>query len=347
MEALLSLFILFLMATAVIYWLPGIVWWLAPFFRMLNILHWFLYNPLRFVHRRKDSSLSRIAHYLLRPAYLLYWLILYFCLFPLRLISSFYYNVLLFFSVNLRDTISDFFKPTQLQTYRGWRYYWRWLFGLPVRFFRLVFRNSGLIIQSLSMFVLDLVWPAWTMYHGTDFQQASLPILKGGKWRVGNGDFAGLGLYFAINRRVAMHYAGGRQPTVIVSRISIGIIRPITSLQKEVRIYAGTSGRGQLIAERAGRYTTFLEHYRQDHGGWWEYCMVKPGQRNQYVTSWRIRPICVLGVDKNRGRFAGHPKRIPNGVAFWPNSVAAFILVMVTLFLLYYKVMFIGAMLSG
>ena len=45
-----------------------------------------------------------------------------------------------------------------------------------------------------------------TMMHGTS-EESSIKISGPGRWLIGDGNFAGSGIYFTMEKRVAMHYA--------------------------------------------------------------------------------------------------------------------------------------------
>ncbi|MEM7104659.1 MAG: hypothetical protein AAF502_16095 [Bacteroidota bacterium] len=315
--------------------LPKVVWSWSPLFFKLNYFQWLLHNPLRRYLRNNRSPYPRIIYLTNLPFYAIWWCAAYILLFPIRVINSLYFNILLFISTHLRDCYADLVYP-QTKGFRflkGKKYHEKWILNFPVRLFNLIVRNIKVIFQSIAMFLFDLIWPSLTLYHGTEFRTASVPITQSGSWRIGREDFVGTGVYFAIDPKVAMHYAGTVNPSLIVARVTLTMLRPVSTLNEKIRKKAGSGGSGDLISGNAGLLTGTLEHWRHDRGGWYEFCVIFPGQKDKYIRTWRIRPICVLPLDKRNG-VTHDPERIWDGMAFWPMGKVAVTIFLITVGLL-------------
>ncbi|MEM6723619.1 MAG: hypothetical protein AAF598_06245 [Bacteroidota bacterium] len=316
LQIILVLGLFFLLAA-----LPRFIWAGAPFFLALNQAQWYLHHPFRGIFKDSRSPWPRRWYFLGSPIWITWFFIVYLGLMPIRCLNALYFDLLLFWSVNLRDQMADLWDPKS-QGFRfktSWAYYRLWLWNFPFRLGRSLLRSTGILLQGLAMFFFDLLWPSLTLFHGTTFQGASIPITQSGQWRVGYEDFVGTGVYFAISPAVAVHYASHHQPCIVLARVTLTILRPVSTLRKEVRKKAGHSGGGDLISTNAGLGIGALEHWRHDRGGWWEYCLIFPGKKGKHIHTWRIRPICVLPVDKKKKTF-NFPQRIWKGIALWPNT---------------------------
>jgi hypothetical protein len=151
------------------------------------------------------------------------------------------------------------------------------------------------------------------MYHGTAFDKAAAKIGQSGKWLVGSGNWAGTGLYFAIAKKVAVHYSTqDKNAGILIVRLTTTFTRNAVTLKKEIRQLVGNDGE-QLSKKLKFPYRT-IEHYRTSMGGWWEYCVVRPGQMKRFIDSWRIRPVAVLKENKIT--------RLWGGFSLYSSSVA-------------------------
>jgi len=334
LQVLTFLCIFILIILGAVHLLVNLIWYLFPIFNGLNILIWWLSNPVRRLYRNNKKSYPRYLYGLFFPFYVIWLFLFYMYSSPFRYIISFYYNILLFLSVCTRDALSDVFAPKFSFKYsKGVYYYIAWCFGLPLRALVLLIRQGGIILQAFLMFIIDCVFPSFTMYHGTSLGSSSIPILKKSKWYVGMGDYVGYGIYFAISRKVAEHYAGNNDPSVIVCRVNLFPLRPVATLTKGTRELAGSGGYGNIISSNAGITTASLEHWRNNRGGWYEYCLLQANRAGRYISTWRIRPICILKKNNNSWFFA----RIIGGGAFWPNSISSLLLSIIAIVILYFQ----------
>ena len=271
------------------------IWFFSPVFFFINYLIWFAYNPIRFLFKNPDKEWGRRLHlllFLIRP---IYWLAIHFLLTPFRIITSIYFDILLYWSVMLDDSIREVFMPKigKYRYQRGFKYYFHWLYALPYRLIKCIFNSFFTIIDSILMVGISIALPTLTMYHGTNFNDALVKIVQKGKWRVGDGDYAGSGIYFAIDRKVARHYSpSGEDRGILILRVTPTFVCNQVTLKKEVRSLVGNDGK-ELSRKIKFPFVT-IEHWRTDMNGWWEYCLVQPDRAGDEITTWRIRPIAVL-----------------------------------------------------
>ena len=287
---------------------PDWVWsWREPFLR-LNRLQWFLTLPVLYFLRDTDSPTPRRLYFGLLPLAVLYTPVMYVLLLPLRLLTSLYFNLGLFWSVALRNELADLFRPADIDRTPLWRYLGRWISGFPRRLGRVLWKYPYLLLQGLFMTLFDLVWPTLTLFHGTGRDQANV-IAPSGEWRAGSGNYVGTGLYFGLVPRVANYYARhNREAIVIVVRVTLFPCRPVATLPDALRSHIGGGGGGDLISRGVALPWVSLVHWRRDHE-WYEFVLVQR-LRNVPVKPWRVRPICILGD-------AG-PTHVPGGYAPWP-----------------------------
>lgn len=295
--------------------LRRVIWIFRHPFYLLNSVQWFLYNPLRiFLKDTSGSSGKNLFRFLLVtlivPAY---WLIAHILMTPFRLVNALYFDVVLYWSVMLDDGVQEIFHP-KLGSYRyesGIRYALHWLIAFPWRLTRFAGKSIFTLLDSFLMLGISIVLPTFTMYHGTHFDSAAVPIAQSGRWLVGSGDYAGSGIYFGMNRRVAEHYAqGGTQQGILIVRVTPTFTRNSATLPDSLRSLIG--GNGQELSRRLPFPWGTIEHWRAD-SKWWEYCIVQPNKAGQYVTSWRIRPIAALR--------SGTPCRIWGGMAHYSHTI--------------------------
>jgi len=280
-----------------------IVWFCSPIFFFINYLQWILYNPLRFMLKNPNSEFGRRLFIFLHAFQIapLYWLLIHFLTIPLRVVNSLYFDILVYWSVMLDDSLQEVFMPKRgkYRKLHGFKYCSRWFFALPYRFLVFLFRSIFIIIDSILMFGISVVSPALTMYHGTQFNDSLTKIVQDGRWLVGNGDHAGSGIYFAIRERVARHYSpSGADRGIAILRVTPTFTRNQVTLKKEIRELVGNDG--QSLSNKLKFPFRTIEHWRTDMDGWWEYCLVQPGKAGQYIRTWRIRPIAVLKSDDGK-----------------------------------------------
>lgn len=279
------------------------IWFIRYPFYLLNYIQWILYNPIRFLFKNPNSEFARrlfifLNLFLIAPAY---WLFIHILLTPVRAITSLYFDVLLYWSVMLDDTLSEVFMP-KLGKYRferGFKYSLHWTVAFPYRLLLFFLKSLFTIADSILMFGVAIVFPTLTMYHGTKFNDALTKIVQDGKWLVGSGDHAGSGIYFAIRRRVARHYSpSGQDKGILILRVTPTFTRNQVTLKKGVRELVGQDGR--KLSQKLNFPFCTIEHWRTDMDGWWEYCLVQPGKAGKYVRTWRIRPVAVLKDENHR-----------------------------------------------
>ena len=247
---------------------------------------------------------------------------LYILLTPLRLLNALYYNIVVYVFWNVRDHISDIFNPKngKWQKRKGVRYFAYWLFGLPLRIIRYGFTGILQLTEGVVFTVIDIFVPTLTMKHGTSYS-ASISISKPGekvmtkaKWLVGSGNYAGTGIYFTMDTRVADYYARagtGNEPMIVYARVSLGKNVNLSMVPKT--IYSMTGGRDGNGLSHWGinNHITSFEWWRRDQDAkWWEYVLLYP-QIGEYITSWRIRILYIHNLKTYR------KERVWGGKALW------------------------------
>lgn len=304
-EFLLICLVLFLVAALIS---PRLTWALRKPFLVTNHLQWVLTFPFRSWFQNPKSNWPRWFYLAAFPLVLVYSLLIYVLLIPVRLVNAVYFDLALFWSVSLRDGVADLLFPEyRFRDAREWLY--KWFSRFPSRLWRFLVRYTRVIFQGISMTIFDLVWPTLTLFHGTG-REAAEKIARTGRWHAGGGDYAGTGIYFGLIPDVAEHYARhNSDPIVIVARVNLTPCRPIATLTSELRHMIGGS-RGDAISCGLGSPWAALEHWRKD-GPWYEFCLV---QRSKFklVAPWRIRPICIAGPV--------FPERVPGGLVPWPKT---------------------------
>lgn len=280
--------------------LKKFIWFFRKAFLFLDRIQWILYNPLRFFFKgsqqRVESGVPRGVFTTLSFALIvpIYWVTMHILLTPLRVISSLYFDVFLYLYIMLDDSISDVYNPKLdgLRYKKGVSYIFKWVSGFPWRLLKFIAKNFTVICDSFLMVGISFVFPTLTMYHGTSYYKSATKIAQGGKWFVGNGDYAGSGIYFGIEKRVADIYTpSGPDSGTIIVRVTTSFTRNQATLPKKYRSLVGKDG--ERLSKNIGFFFHTIEHWRPDTNGW-EYCIVQPNKSNQYVNSWRIRPVALL-----------------------------------------------------
>ncbi len=304
-EILLTGLVLFLVAALIS---PRLTWALRKPFLITNHLQWVLTFPFRPWFQNPKSNWPRRFYLAAFPLILLYNLLIYILLIPIRLVNAVYFDLALFWSVSLRDGVADLLFPEY--RFRDTReFIYKWFSRFPSRLWKFLVRYTRVIFQGIAMTIFDLVWPTLTLFHGTG-REAAEKIARTGRWHAGGGDYAGTGIYFGLVPDVAEHYARhNSDPIVIVARVNLTPCRPIATLTNELRRLIGGSG-GDALSCGLGSPWAALEHFRKD-GSWYEFCLV---QRSKFklVSPWRIRPICIAGPV--------FPERVPGGLVPWPKT---------------------------
>lgn len=200
------------------------LWIFSGVFFFIDELMWFLYNPLRSFMKDVNGSRGRMGFHLfslllIKPVWQLsIWVLTT----PLRIVTAVYFDVLMYLFVMLSDSVDELLHPKlgKMRHRKGLDYAWRWIFGLPARIVWLIIKNILAVIDSAMMFIISVVWPTFTMYHGTP-RDAAFDISGKGRWFVGTGNYGGSGVYFGRSVKVARHYAGSRSSTVGDQRIIV------------------------------------------------------------------------------------------------------------------------------
>lgn len=286
--------------------LRPLVFLFHPLFEAINYVIYATSNPFRIFYKNPRSYKARGLFLLLFLSGVnLGWFVLHYIVTtPLRIITAVYYDVLLFLAVAFSDSIQELLNPKS----DGWRhkkkgigYVFSYVFSFPFRFVGFIFRNGIYVLDSLCMFGVSLIFPTITMKHGTKFNEAGTKIVQSGGWLVGQGNYAGTGIYFGMRERIAEYYGtidnrNGKYACVLV-RVTLTFTKTIATLKGEDR-QAGLGEKGERIARNTkGILTASVEHWREDHR-WWEYCILRPNEMGDFIQSWRIRPVAIINDGK-------------------------------------------------
>ncbi len=280
--------------------LRGIVFIFEPLFSFINYLQWIIHNPLRFLWKNKTGfSRGSFLIFAFTGINIAWFCIAYFLTFPFRLVTGIYYDIILYNAVSIADNIQEFLNPKKgkMRYRKGFSYLFFYILGIPYRFVLLVFNGFFYIFDSILMFGVSLALPTLTMFHGTSFRDSSTKIVQSKNWYVGHGNYAGTGIYFGVSKRVARNYApDGDDHSIILCRVTLSFCRTIATMTKADRDLVGFVDGDELSRRVAKGLCASVEHWRDD-GNWWEYCIVKPNKRGEFITSWRIRPVALINKD--------------------------------------------------
>jgi len=131
---------------------------------------------------------------------------------------------------------------------------------------------------------------------------------KSGTWDVGEGNYAGDGIYFGISRKTLSNYQKG---VAIAARVTPGKTIDTVLMPDYVYRSAGAPnapGTSQISNWGLNHGYVTGEWWR-DGKDWWEICLYD--RRHRYNESWRIRPIYAIYAHN------GIMQRIPGGPAHW------------------------------
>lgn len=312
MEALIILALIFFASILVAAVIRPIVYLFNPLFIGLNYVLWFLQNPLRVTQKNIYKGVSRgfFLIFTFTGVYLVWFVVIYFLTLPIRVVLALYYDVLLYISISLADSIQEFVNPKAkgFRNMRGGKYLFRYIWTFPIRFITFLIRGSTYIFDSFLMLGVSIAFPTLTMKHGTKFNNAGSKIAQTNNWFVGKGNYAGTGVYFGLSEKTAQHYASQAEGTgdssVVLVRMTLSFCKNVSTLSKEKRIVGGGDIGEQLTENISPLYQT-LEHYRTDFGGWWEYCLLRKGMRGKFTSSWRIRPVAIVRGNKITRLYGG------------------------------------------
>lgn len=294
-----------------------LIWFVfsLPFF-VLNLLQFWLSKPWRPFMKRNEIPDSakpgmRTFLYILQIPF-------YIALTPLRFINAVYYNIVLYNLYAWSNYIVEVFAPSD--DTEGADDIIDWFIYLPRRIGK-YWLWHGLItsVESVIWTIIDTIFPAVTLYHGTAKQYADNMLcdphrnhkrerMKGWKtgiWDVGDGNYAGDGIYFGISRRTLRNYQKG---VAIAARVTMG--KTIDTVLMPDYVYAAAGHSGAKAVSNWGLNNGYVsgEWWRED-GAWWEICLYD--RQNRYNESWRIRPIYAIYTHN------GIMQRIPGGPAHW------------------------------
>ncbi len=242
--------------------------------RLLNELQYRLQKPWRFILKDRKGfiyGLNRVFKIISLLILLTLWVILT----PLRVLNAFFYNVLIHGMWSFRDNFQDIFVPKTngMRHRRGFMYFIYWIFGLPFRVLKYGWRGVIQLLEGIIFTFFDTIFPTLTMYHGTGKSISLAQITKPGEWLVGTGNYAGSGLYFAMSKRTAKHYAEGKDGggAIIRARVTPGRILNLSLVPIEIRNLVANNGNEITKWSKKKGYNC-TEWWRKD-SGWWEYCL--------------------------------------------------------------------------
>lgn len=293
----------------------------------LNRLEHLLVEPWRYLFRH--DWVAEWAKPLLRLLFNGLSVIMYIVTTPLRLFNAIIYNILIHCITSFYDFFIEVFVPCDPR--EGYGSIWRWIIFFFWRLLKYpIYHGILALIESGIWTVIDIFIPARTLYHGTDL--AACEAITGSpnrnhyrrrtsKWSTGtflastspNCSWAGRGVYFAINRRLALGYSQRasefwNDPVMIACRVSMGRVINYTLTPGRVYRQAGHGGNHDELNKfgEEHHYTTG-EWY--NNRGYWEYCLFD--WQNRYNYPWRIRPIYILNICTRRAQ------HISGGVQHW------------------------------
>lgn len=272
-----------------------------PIFFLLNRIQWILYNPLRIFWKNPNSSFSNKSfNFLFYTGIIpIYWITIHILSTPLRLINAIYFNILLGWSINIYDSLAEVINPKlgKIRYRTGLNYLFFWILGFPIRLIKMLIKNIFVFIEPIIMTGVDIVFPTYTMYHGTEHGYASADITQNGRWLVGDGNYVGTGIYFGMSKRVADNYSDYHNTTILV-RVTLMFTRPIATTSYDIRRHIGLGYGGDEISHRLSKFWSSVEHWRVD-GEWFEYCIIQPvARKGSLVKTWRARPIALIQGNK-------------------------------------------------
>ena len=299
--------------TVMLFFYHSVSW----FFFFTNWLQRWLSKPWRvfFHHHHFSDSFNCF----LRPFLTLLQIPLYIVLTPLRFGNAVFFNLFTHLLFETFNYFAEFSSPKDIQDKKPLKRFWLWTIGLPKRFVVYICWHWTLtIIESIIWTLVDTVYPALTLYHGTTREAAENIVADPsrnrsfennrytGNWWVGGGNYAGDGIYFAPAYSTAQHYSSD---VIIVSRVSLGRVLDLAIASKYLYNLCGKPNARDVTRWGLSHQFTTGEWWREGRN-WWEYCMFDPG--NRYNFSWRIRPLYVIEKDESFMNV-----RIYRGMAHW------------------------------
>lgn len=276
---------------------------------MLNSIQYHLQKPWRNALKRPSKSLAFFNKYFGWIGVLCRF-VLYLLLTPIRFVNAVFYNIFIYGLWSIRDNLLDVCVPKigGMRHKSGIKYAFFWFFGFPFRLIKYIWIGILQLIEGIIFVVVDTFIPTLSLYHGTNLE-SSISISKPGKWLVGNGNYAGSGIYFTMNKRVAQHYAGrSSNPVLIKARVTLGRVKNLSLAPKHVLDYVKYDG-DKITEWCINSGYTSVEWWRKDEQ-WWEYCLVNKNRGN-YVRTWRIRVLYIYNLRTKKY------ERIWGGKKYW------------------------------
>lgn len=288
-----------------------------PFY-ILNLLQFWLSKPWRplMKHNRLSDSMKPGMRTFLRILQIPF----YIALTPLRFINAVYYNIVIYNLYAWSNYVIEVLLPSD--DTEGASDFADWIIYLPKRIGKYWLWHGMLTtIESVVWTILDTIFPAVTLYHGTALEYADNMLCdphrndhrhrnRGwltGVWNVGGGNYAGDGIYFGIFRSTLRNYEKG---SAIATRVTMG--KTIDTVLMPDYVYCQAGFPNAKAVSNWGLDNGYVcgEWWREDRGtNWWEICMYD--RQNRYNDSWRIRPIYAIHSN------SGIMQRIPGGPAHW------------------------------
>ena len=288
-----------------------------PFY-ILNLLQFWLSKPWRplMKHNRLSDSMKPGMRTFLRILQIPF----YIALTPLRFINAVYYNIVIYNLYAWSNYVIEVLLPSD--DAEGASDFADWIIYLPKRIGKYWLWHGVLTtIESVVWTILDTIFPAVTLYHGTALEYADNMLCdphrndhrhrnRGwltGIWNVGGGNYAGDGIYFGIFRKTLRNYEQG---SAIATRVTMG--KTIDTVLMPDYVYSQAGYPNAKAVSNWGLNNGYVcgEWWRSDRGtNWWEICMYD--RQNRYNDSWRIRPIYAIHSN------SGIMQRIPGGPAHW------------------------------
>lgn len=249
---------------------------------------------------------------------------------PLRFTNAVIYNIFVHCITGIYDLFLEVMAPSDDD--EGGKGVLAWIYMLPWRVIKYAcWHVFLLLIESAVWTVVDIFIPARTFYHGTNLNAGTAItsdprrnkyMQNTSRWSSGtflassdpNCSWAGRGVYFAIQRRLALAYSGsnrsgiGGDAVMIACRVSMGRVISYTLMPDSVYRQAGGGGKHDEINKFADAHNyTAGEWYNYNRV--WEYCLFD--WQNRYNHPWRIRPIYMLNLR------TGRAQHIIGGMQHW------------------------------
>lgn len=294
----------------------------------LNRLEHFLVSPWRYFFKKNWPADNTKSAW--RVVTEIITVLMYVATTPLRFVNAVIYNIFIHCITGVYDLLLEVLVPSDDK--EGGEDVWRWIYMLPWRMLKYVFWHTFLLLlESVIWTVVDIFVPARTFYHGTNLNAGNAItsdpnrnryLQDTSRWTSGtfmassdpNCSWAGRGVYFAIQRCLALAYSGsnrsgfGGDAVMIACRVSMGRVISYALMPDHVYRQAGGGGKHDEINKFAdANGYTMGEWY--NYAGVWEYCLFD--WQNRYNHPWRIRPIYMLNLR------TGRAQHISGGMQHW------------------------------